>query len=351
MCTLPVYRLVKHENPFFDVVAPISKYVDANRSEKVWIKCSCGYCYECLKHKVSMWKFRNFCEVSQFKESDCSFVTFTYDDEHLALHFLNRDFKKDWSKFIMRLRRYMYYHYNIKGFRYFMTTEHGAKTGRLHRHVLFYGLPFFFGMNDELAKVWKNGFVYGEKLQKKNHIGYCVSYMMNPVPKDDESGSVFISTSRVPFGIGFIPKVLNKIRKYILRDYAKKHVIHSHYFIDGFRYRVPSVVMRKLLSEYERFERCTDAIRQSAQSFNEFYTRLQRQNLPLRKYSAGRSDGQAFFDSPTSLLTYPYSLAFYGFTNFQLLKENIETRINRCCKLHAPVELVRVNSVYKYVYK
>lgn len=116
----------------------------------------------------------------------CSFVTLTYDDDHLPpvypkfnmhtgeylgdspIHSLVKD---DFRKFVKDLRAYLDYHYGLQ-IRFFGCGEYGSVGHRPHYHIIIFGYDFhhdrqFFKNNfrgekyyvsEALSKLWKNGF-------------------------------------------------------------------------------------------------------------------------------------------------------------------------------------------------
>ena len=126
----------------------------------------CGHCSECrLKHRQE-WAVRCACESLDHKVS--SFITLTYDDEHLRA--LNR---YDPLKFIKSLRNC--------GFkvRYFGCGERGSKSFRPHYHIIVFGyLPDdlqYDGESESGQALYYSKFV--EKLWNK---GRCVVQIFSP---------------------------------------------------------------------------------------------------------------------------------------------------------------------------
>lgn len=107
------------------------------------ITVNCGSCMPCRINHTSAWSLR--C-VYELQDWDCaSFVTLTYDNEHLPGDFgLN---PKDWQAFKEAMR----YDLKIQGrkFKYFMCGEYGDDTthsppgikhGRPHFHAILFGV-------------------------------------------------------------------------------------------------------------------------------------------------------------------------------------------------------------------
>lgn len=103
----------------------------------------CGKCLGCQRAKANEWALR--CQHETESHDANSFVTLTYDDEHLpsdgGLH--HSDFQKFIHRLRKRIKRGM-----IKGvnpetkIKYFMCGEYGESFGRPHFHVGFFGIDF-----------------------------------------------------------------------------------------------------------------------------------------------------------------------------------------------------------------
>ena len=109
---------------------------------------ACGQCYACRVNYTSMWSLRLLYEL---KNWDCaSFLTLTYDDEHLQSDSL---VKKDFTDFMKRVRRDLPKDRKI---RYYMCGEYGSKNFRPHFHSIIYGLDNY-NQNDRdlIRENWK----------------------------------------------------------------------------------------------------------------------------------------------------------------------------------------------------
>lgn len=102
----------------------------------------CGRCFGCRLDRSKMWAIR--CMHERQMHDVSSFVTLTYDDQHLPVggslnygHF---------QKFVKRLRKW-----HGGEIRYYMCGEYGEKTWRPHFHAVLFGV--YFG--DRV--VFKNG--------------------------------------------------------------------------------------------------------------------------------------------------------------------------------------------------
>lgn len=123
---------------------------DPRYSYKKYMLVSCGKCLNCKLNSAKMWSIRIMHEL---KDWPCaSFVTLTYDDEHLPKD--GSLDKSDLQKFFKRLRK------NLQGrkIKYFACGEYGETYGRPHYHCIVFG----FNGETELAslqKSWLFGFV------------------------------------------------------------------------------------------------------------------------------------------------------------------------------------------------
>lgn len=122
----------------------------------------CGQCIGCRLERSRQWAVRCMHEASLYDEN--SFVTLTYDDEHLppgrsldVSHF---------QKFMKRLRKVR----SGEKIRFFHCGEYGETTSRPHYHALLFNCgfqdrKFFSGAEDRklytsdvLSKLWPFGF-------------------------------------------------------------------------------------------------------------------------------------------------------------------------------------------------
>lgn len=136
----------------------------------------CGYCVGCRMDKAKQWKHRNVLELAY--HSAASFITITYDDEHLpnvdGEMVLN---KEDFQLFLKRLRKY------IGPFRYFGCGEYGEQGLRPHGHFIIYGVWLgdkSVGINrwhsSILAKCWPFGF-HEVQMVTPGSIAYVSGYV------------------------------------------------------------------------------------------------------------------------------------------------------------------------------
>lgn len=129
------------------------------------IQIACGQCIGCRLERSRQWAVRCVHE-SQMHEFS-SFITLTYDDEHLpvdhSLHY------SDFQKFMRRLRKHFYS--ERQRIRFFCAGEYGEETKRPHFHALLFGVFFSdralfrtldsgarLYTSDLLSKLWPFGF-------------------------------------------------------------------------------------------------------------------------------------------------------------------------------------------------
>lgn len=127
------------------------------------VMLSCGRCLGCRLERGRQWAVRCVHEAQMHEVN--SFVTLTYNDEHLPP--LNSLHKKDFQDFIKRLRRALGKH----RISYFHCGEYGERDQRPHYHALLFGVAF-----KDLQPVKRSGentLYKSEFLEKTWGLGYC----------------------------------------------------------------------------------------------------------------------------------------------------------------------------------
>lgn len=101
-----------------------------DKTQKI-VYVPCGQCYACRVARSRDWATRCVLEARAYGDKN-SFITLTYDDEHLpsdmSLH------KEDFQKFMKRLRKN-----TGQKIRYFMCGEYGSLFERPHFHACLFG--------------------------------------------------------------------------------------------------------------------------------------------------------------------------------------------------------------------
>ena len=128
---------------------------------KVFVPC--GHCAECRKAAQSQWCFRLKAEFLKLQELgwNLGFLTLTYNERHLP-HIPKECFRDpekfksvpcfsrdDITRWVHRLRKWIWKMYHAKGMKYMVCSEYGSKTQRPHYHVILgvppiVGFPGFF---------------------------------------------------------------------------------------------------------------------------------------------------------------------------------------------------------------
>lgn len=149
-----------------------------------YVNVPCGYCVNCRRDQQNY--FVDRAEYEYTKRLTASFVTLTYDDNHLLDDCVVKDcfnnvifdvasdgqkvprttlIYSDLEKFINNLRHYIRNHYSDSknlliqpDFSYLYCGEYGDDHFRCHFHILFFGLDFA-ACGDIFNKLWKKGFV------------------------------------------------------------------------------------------------------------------------------------------------------------------------------------------------
>lgn len=142
------------------------------------IDLRCGRCHGCKTDRAREWTVRCIHESKLYDKN--SFVTLTYDDEHLPEYSSLR--YRDFQLFMKRLRK------NHAGVRFFCAGEYGEVDLRPHYHAILFNFDlndkYRFGKrgyrSEELERLWplgnsKMGDVTFES------IGYVCGYVMKKI--------------------------------------------------------------------------------------------------------------------------------------------------------------------------
>ena len=140
-----------------------------------FIEIPCGKCSGCRLQRSREWANRCMLELEYHKSS--YFVTLTYDDAHVPIHYYADPetgealpsmslVKRDFQLFMKRLRKKF-----GEGIRFFASGEYGSETFRPHYHAIVFGLElndlvpykrsaqgFQYFNSASLQEVWPNGF-------------------------------------------------------------------------------------------------------------------------------------------------------------------------------------------------
>lgn len=148
---------------------PLMRYFhrgNVDRKYSFAVPVPCGRCAACRRDLISAWSDRCFFESLNY-QSPSSFLTLTYNDEHLPA---DRSVSPaDWDKFVDKLRKNL-------GFRprYYMSSEYGSSDNmRPHYHAMIFGVDWQQQKQYEaIYKAWSDS--------KKNPIGFFSVDYLNP---------------------------------------------------------------------------------------------------------------------------------------------------------------------------
>lgn len=161
------------------------------------LQIPCGKCLQCKADQSLMWSIRGYHESTLHPYN--SFLTLTYDDEHLPAD--KKIDKRTLQLFIKRLRKAVA---PLK-LRYIACGEYGEKSRRPHYHAIIFGTDFLHDklpITDKLytsqtvIDCWPQGFVSIAPVTMSS-ICYVCGYVLKKAGDDD----TFSLMSRRP-GIG-----------------------------------------------------------------------------------------------------------------------------------------------------
>lgn len=152
-------------------------------------KCPCGLCMACRINKRRMWTHRMILE--SYMHSDNSFLTLTYDDEHLPPD--GSVNPQTLQLFLKRLRQAI----SPVKIRFYAVGEYGDKSMRPHYHIALFGYSFpdrvLHGMSKGrplfrsslLEKCWTYGFASIGELTAES-AQYVGGYVVKKMTKFDD---------------------------------------------------------------------------------------------------------------------------------------------------------------------
>lgn len=202
---------------------------------------NCGHCHACRINYTSQWTIRCLYELSEWDSA--SFITLTYDEEHLPDDYgLHPEHLRDFWK---RLRFNMQQEYlEKKKIKYYACGEYGDKFGRPHYHAIVYGLDSY---SDKDRKILTDSW------------SLCDPYMFDKNKK--QNGMLPVCREDIAYVCGYVQKKLSG-------DLAK----------EKYGDRLPP------------FSRCSQglgldfAIKNQERLINNGFTYLNRQKIGIPKY-------------------------------------------------------------------
>lgn len=174
-------------------------YFDKNNGREF----NCGKCLPCRINTTSQWTLRMVYELQDWVKYGASFITLTYDEEHLPKNFgLQSD---ETTKFFKRLRinlnRHYGFNYKIK---YYACGEYGdsekvyignngVPLGRPHYHAIVYGLD---DINDVHRQILVDSW------------GKCDPYLFDK-RRGKDSAMQDVTIDDIRYVAGYVQKKLN----------------------------------------------------------------------------------------------------------------------------------------------
>ena len=230
----------------------------------------CGQCLACRINRRSDWSFRMHLESSYW--SAVTFLTLTYDDEHLPMMQVVSDdvpiyvptlVKRDVQLYMKRLRK------NLDGrsIKYFFSGEYGEHTFRPHYHAILYGVAHDADY-DLLKSSWHKGNIMSLPV-KDGSFDYVAGYVVDKVSglfSDD-----FYLGRQVPFclssqGLGL--RVLDTLdceqvfRDGYIVDCNGRHRPVPRYLLKHIARRIDLSAYDRSVVQYERNKESQDAMKQ-----------------------------------------------------------------------------------------
>lgn len=206
-----------------------------------YMTVNCGRCHNCRVNYTSMWTLRCLYELDSWISA--SFITLTYDDEHLPPDYGLRP--EDLANFWKRLRKRIY----PRKIKYYACGEYGDKTKRPHYHAIVFGLDSYNEQDrQDLIDCWSlcDPYMF-DKNRKQNgmlpvcreDIAYVTGYVQKKLNGDmahDEYGDKIRPFSRCSRGIGL--------------DFALKNSdrlsSNGYTFLNGQKIAIPRYFREKL---------------------------------------------------------------------------------------------------------
>lgn len=146
----------------------------------------CGRCAACRVNRAEDWKNRMVWESDYFE--DVSFVTLTYDDDHLPL---DRSVdKRELQLFFKRLRKDL----GKRKIKYFACGEYGEQGGRPHYHAVIFGINSVID-SECVRQNWGKGNV-SLSIFKAERARYVSGYLLKEV-----DSSVDLTGCTKPFAL------------------------------------------------------------------------------------------------------------------------------------------------------
>lgn len=211
------------------------------RTDNGYATVPCGRCPQCQMTRRSEWSFRLAEELRH--SFSATFITLTYDDEHLTYGENHPTLVKSDVQNFMKKLRYQQKLCSELLIRFYIVGEYGPKTLRPHYHgILFNVEPKVIQKLDE---IWHRGFTSVGQVNGAR-IHYVSGYFLQKSSYPEGVVKPFSLMSRRP-GIGY--QYIERIGEY--------HSQTGNFFLvkDGHKMAMPKYYAEKLFTEAEREER------------------------------------------------------------------------------------------------
>lgn len=225
----------------------------------------CGKCLGCKAQRSREWGIRIVHESKSWDRN--SFITLTYDDDHLPEDGKIR--KDDVQSFIKKLRKFQPEHRPI---RYFACGEYGDKTKRPHYHAIIFNEDFrssryTYTINDsmygnkELENLWGQGQVSISDLNE-NRAFYTAGYVTKKINDQD---TFALMSYRPPLGKEWLRKNYDNVRR-------NKNIV-----IQGKEYPIPTKYF-EWLRGVEEIDKIKAELQEEIKPLNDQKLRAKRAN-------------------------------------------------------------------------
>lgn len=248
---------------------PKNAYSGPIKEFREWISVPCGKCTGCKSDQSLMWSIRSYHESTLHKQN--SFITLTYDDEHLPSDGLIS--KYELQTFVKRLRKHQDKYFPDDKLRYVACGEYGGLTRRPHYHAIIFGRDWLeqkVQINEklytcpDLINIWGKGHVSIAPVTMAS-ICYVCGYVTKKMDDDD----TFVLRSNRP-GIGHD----------WIDTYLGDAIVDGKVSIEGREYPVPK---RYILWHEEKFEHVKDLRKEYARKNSAIDPTVMGQRLNSRE--------------------------------------------------------------------
>lgn len=225
--------------------------------ELQFLQVPCGKCPACIKRRVRGWMFR--LRKEQEVSISSSFITLTYDDEHLPYSdngLMTLD-SREHQLFMKKLRKHLNT-YRLKYrlnkdivLKYYAVGEYGDNTYRPHFHYILFNLPDKLITDESIIEsIWGKGRVQVAVCNDET-IAYVTGYVNKKIYAEKKVGIDSLDDREQERS--FMSKGLGKnfLTKRITAYYQK---LLSPYMIeeDGLKTSMPRYYRHKIYNEHQR---------------------------------------------------------------------------------------------------